>query len=152
MEDTFPRKNNTEIKVISIDSFDFSKPIVNQICERYNISGRQISKEWNKIFVKPGYRAEIKFIDGKNVQVTIHRGSFGRTMSDFHRLRGYEGHWTNILWAILYDLSCFALLVFAFTGIYLWWILERKKTTGLLLLLLSSGLTVFTIIYIFLVC
>lgn len=152
MEDVFPRKTAPEIKIISIDSFDLSKPIHEQICERYNIRGTQVSKEWHKAYVKPGYRAEIKFIEGKKVQLKIDRGSFGRTMSDFHRLRGYTGHWTHIVWALLYDLSCMALLVFAFTGLYLWCRLERKKTAGFLLLMLSTGLTVFTIVYIFWVC
>ena len=46
-------------------------------------------------------------------------------MNDFHRLRAYTVD--HKVWAVFYDLSCIALFVFAFTGVYLWWKLEEKS-------------------------
>lgn len=129
---------------------------VAEICRHYNISGEESvnrnNNENSYSYFRPGYKAELFFSKkDTSVYVKIQKGNFGRVMNDFHRLRGYKGSWTHIVWAFLYDLSCIALLIFAFSGIYLWWKLERKKQIGIIFLFASTGITVFTIWYIFLI-
>lgn len=151
-----------------MDRIDFSKNVpfkkdisqseaLAEICRQYNIKGDESIKQKNdgsKVysFIRPGYKAEINFIKADtSALVEIRKGNFGKVMNDFHRLRGYKGDWTHMLWAGLYDLSCIALLIYAFSGVYLWWKLERKKLMGILFLLASTGLIVFTIWYIALI-
>lgn len=37
-----------------------------------------------------------------------------------HILRGFEGGWAYTAWAVMYDTSCFAMILFAITGIIIW--------------------------------
>ena len=155
----FPRKNVKSIseKVVWKNNMAEDEAI-NNISTQYCIHGvkNKIIKAnggRNYIFTRPGYRAEIIFTEGQDsIQVKINKGTFWSAMNDFHRLRGFTGSWTHKVWAVLYDLSCIALLVFAFTGVYLWWKLERNKRIGTIFIFLSTGLSVFTIWYLMAVC
>ena len=42
-----------------------------------------------------------------------------------HILRGFKGGWEYTAWAVMYDVSCFALIIFAITGIIMW--LKRRR-------------------------
>ena len=159
MGNIFPRENVITIseKVALKDKLSEEETVTN-ISTQYEIHGvkNKITKTNggnNYAFTRPGYRAEINFIEGQDsIQVIIRKGTFWSGMIYFHRLRGITGGWSHKVWIVLYDLSCIALLVFAFTGIYLWWKLERKKLLGIVFLFLSTGLTVFTIWYLMVVC
>ncbi|MDH3445297.1 MAG: hypothetical protein OEN50_15335, partial [Deltaproteobacteria bacterium] len=69
------------------------------------------------------------------------------TMVSFHRLRGYGGGVLYSLWSLLYDLASFSLIIFAFTGKYLWYRLTKKKTLGWIFLGISYGYAAVTIFY-----
>ncbi len=154
----FPRKNVKSIteKVAMINKQP-EEEVVKVISGQYDIHGEKhlnskINGGSSYIFTRPGYRAEIIFTQGQDsIQVRVRQGTFWSAMNDFHRLRGYST-WSHKVWAVLYDLSCIALLVFAVTGVYLWWKLERKKLPGILFMFLSTGLTIFTIMYLLAVC
>lgn len=159
MENIFPRKNvKTLSEKVALKSNKAEAEAINEISSRYNIHGREsnitnANGGRNYTFIRPAYRADIIFVEGKDsIKVNIKEGTFWSAMNDFHRLRGYAGSWTHKVWAMLYDLSCIALLVFAFTGVYLWWKLERKKRLGTIFIFASTGITVFTIWYLMAVC
>jgi len=42
-----------------------------------------------------------------------------------HILRGFKGGWAYTAWAVMYDTSCFAMILFAITGIIMWF--KRRK-------------------------
>ena len=42
-----------------------------------------------------------------------------------HMLRGFKGGWAYTAWAVMYDVSCFAMILFAITGIIMWF--KRRK-------------------------
>ena len=129
-----------------------------EICKRFNIRGEETIKtlpgdKKSYSFYRAAYRAEIIVNNGgRNAMVKIREGNFWAAMNDFHRLLGFNGNWAHKLWYISYDLSCIALIVMALTGVYLWWKLEKKKKVGIVFLFLSTGLTLFTIMYILAVC
>ena len=154
----FPRKNVLSVtEKIALKKNQAEEDAVSEITMQYNIHGTENKLSTanggrNYVFTRPGYRAEINFVQGQDsINVRIRKGTFWSAMNDFHRLRGFTS-WSYIIWALFYDLSCVALLVFAFTGIFLWWKLERKKWLGTIFIFLSTGLTVFTIWYLIVVC
>jgi hypothetical protein len=153
--DIFPQMtSNILTEKIAIKYNQTETETITEICKQHNIYGEQsidtgTNGMRNYLFFRPGYRAELTFtVPESFVLVKIDEGTFGSVMNDFHRIRGYNGSWTHILWSILYDLCCMALLIFAFTGVYLWWKMEPKKLTGVIFLLISTGITAFTIAYI----
>ena len=158
LESAFPRiSKETTVQTLPVESNDSEEKIIRDLCTRFSIHGDlriTTSSGENKVyrFIRPGYRAELRRVHVDSVQVSIKEGTFGSVMNDFHRLRGYEGNWIHILWAFLYDLSCISLLVFSFSGVYLWWKMEKIKRTGVGFLLVSTAITGFTIIYFYQVC
>ncbi len=42
-----------------------------------------------------------------------------------HMLRGFKGGWEYTAWAVMYYVSCFAMILFAITGIIMWF--KRRK-------------------------
>ena len=158
LEDVFPRINKETInQKMAIDRDAPDRRTLKDVCERFDIYGELSTKPSSNgrtayHFFRPGYRAEISFINADSVQLRIHEGTMASVMNDFHRLRGYKGSWTHLAWAFLYDLSCVALIVFAFSGVYLWWKLERNKRTGVIFLIVSTSITAFTILYLYQVC
>jgi hypothetical protein len=62
----------------------------------------------------------------------------------------YGGGWLYNLWVVFYDLASLALIVFAITGVYMWYKLEGRKRLGWILLGLSfayAGAMVLYLIY-----
>jgi hypothetical protein len=159
MGKTFPRRmtgivsESTGLKENQTES-----GALEEICLHYKIHGREsriANPDGRTIyaFSRPGYRAEIVFIRGESaIRINIREGTIWSVLNDFHRLKGYSGSWINMIWALFYDLSCIALLIFALTGVYLWWKLERRKLAGVLFMSFSTGLTVFTFWYLMAVC
>jgi hypothetical protein len=68
-------------------------------------------------------------------------------MHQFHRLHGYQGDPAYVLWAFIYDLSSLSMIIFALSGVYLWYKVERRRLAGWLILTGSTLLTAATIIY-----
>ena len=85
--------------------------------------------------------------DSDSVKLIVKKKNLAATFHHFHRLHGYYGGWNYILWAFFYDLSALSMIVFAFTGVYLWYKTERVKWPGFLILLVSTLITAFTIYY-----
>jgi len=159
MGGTFPRAlKETLSEQVAVPAGRTESENITEICKRYNIYGEETVKPiaGNKksyAYFRPAYRAEI-LLDGSGstARVKISEGTFWSAMNDFHRLRGYAGSWTHRLWSLFYDLSCISLVVMALTGAYLWWKMERKKRLGIIFLFISTGLTVFTVMYLIAVC
>jgi uncharacterized iron-regulated membrane protein len=158
LESAFPRKSKeTTLQTVPVEKNDSEEQIIRDLRTRFSIHGDlriTTSRGGNKVyrFLRPGYGAELRRVHVDSVQVSIKEGTIGSVMNDFHRLRGYEGNWIHVLWAFLYDLSCISLLVFSFSGVYLWWKMEKIKKTGVAFLLVSTAITAFTIIYFYQVC
>ncbi len=84
---------------------------------------------------------------GDHVSITTSEENIVETMVGFHELHGYVGGKLYNLWAFLYDLASFSLIVFAFSGIYLWYRLTKKKLLGWVCLAISYGYAAVTMLY-----
>jgi hypothetical protein len=70
-----------------------------------------------------------------------------QTLVGFHRLHRYGGGWVYNLWMVFYDLASFSVILFAASGVYLWYKLTRRRALGWTCLAASFGFTAGTILY-----
>lgn len=154
-EDTFKRKE-IELeqikKPISSGIITSEHSLIQWLSEELEIRGQYRSEEnVNSItvhFSHPGTLTSAKVLKGVDtVFITIQKGNTYAVMHNFHRLHGYHGGMNYFVWSVFYDLSAASMILFAVTGLYLWWKTTRKRLVGLLVLLSFTALTAFTIIY-----
>lgn len=103
---------------------------------------------WEFGYSRPGTWYEA-VVNPRGDRVTIKRTDAGaaQTLVGFHRLHGYGGGWVYDLWMVVYDLASFSMIVFAVTGVYLWYKLTRRRALGWVMLAVGVGFTVATMIY-----
>jgi hypothetical protein len=103
---------------------------------------------WVFRYSRPGtFHEAVLAPAGDSVRITTRNENAIGTMVDFHRLHGYGSGKLYSVWALLHDLASFSLIVFAFTGIYLWYRLTKKKLLGWILLGISYGYAAATVLY-----
>ena len=65
------------------------------------------------------------------------------TMVGFHRVHGYGGGWLYDFYILMMDLASVATILFGLTGLYLWYILiKKKKKWGPIILAAGIGYTI----------
>ena len=116
--------------------------------ERFDIRGQRMPPtrkkdgSWRFNYSRPGtvYEAVVS-ADGGKVTVTEKKLRFERTMNGLHRQKGYGGGRIYSLWSLLYDLASAALVVFAVSGVFLWWKSTSGHLPGCICLALGCGFT-----------
>lgn len=73
------------------------------------------------------------------------RGDWRAVLIRLHRNHSYAGGPVRAVWAAFHDLAALAMIVFAATGVLLWWKLEKRKWPGFVVLGLSTVLFVYTL-------
>ncbi|MEW6750888.1 MAG: PepSY-associated TM helix domain-containing protein [Candidatus Latescibacterota bacterium] len=106
---------------------------------------------WRFRYWRPGtaYEAVVS-VRGDSVRITQSRDSLRRTLVGFHRLHRYGDGWLYSLWAFCYDLAGLSLILFAVTGVWMWYRMTRRHLLGWLLLGMSfayAGATILYLIY-----
>ncbi len=103
---------------------------------------------WRFRYFRPGtFHEAVVAADGKSVTITSRDETAHATMVGYHRLHGYGGGWLYDVWAVLYDLASLSMILFAISGIYLWYRLTRRKLVGWIFLGVSYGYAGMTILY-----
>ena len=102
-------------------------------------------------FTRPGTAFQVVIVPGTNL-LTVTRKDFGfaGVANGMHRLRGYNGGWRFWAWSLLYDLASLALILFALTGILLWYQSTSRRLTGWLFLAAGCGFTASMVLYLML--
>jgi hypothetical protein len=97
---------------------------------------------WRAKFASASRRTEASWQPGSDeVQLEIRPASFGPSFTTLHRVHGAHGGVAYLLFALLVDLVGVAMIVYAITGVILWWQIKRKRTLGLSVLGAGSALT-----------
>lgn len=97
---------------------------------------------WRAKFASASQRTELTWRPASDdVQLEIRPASFGPSFTTLHRVHGAHGGAAYLLFAVLVDLVGVAMIVYAITGVILWWKIKRKKRLGLGLLGAGSALT-----------
>lgn len=105
---------------------------------------------WQLTWSRPGdVQQALVHPDGR-VEVTESTQNFAGTLNAFHRLHGYSGGGLYVFWALLYDLASASMIVFALSGIYLWYKITRRRALGWAMLAISflyAGGTILYLVY-----
>jgi hypothetical protein len=98
-----------------------------------NLKGRTEFRQdnndnWIFHFNIPGEGYQIKLTPAQDtlyIQRSSQEMNFYTVAQRIHILRGFKGGWEYTAWAVMYDVSCSAMMVFAITGIVMWF--RRRK-------------------------
>ena len=109
---------------------------------------RKKDGSWRFEYFRPGLLHEAT-VGPAGDRVTIKRSDFGaaQTLVGFHRLHGYGGGWVYDLWMVVFDLASFSMILFAVTGIYLWYKLTKRHALGWAMLGTSFAFAIGTVLY-----
>lgn len=113
------------------------QPLANKIANEYQLNGRfSYSYDWQHrlefIYNRPGHVSTVKFnqeLDTVNIKHEI-KATFGEINTRLHRIHGFSGGLLYYFWAILLDLAGISAIVFAITGIIMWYRLRKKFWYG----------------------
>ncbi len=125
----------------------------NEIKQQFALSGR-MGYQHNKdssisyLIYRPGIRNEILVHQDLDSIVIkrIENTSIHEIAKRLHRTYGFKGGWKYILWAILYDITAFSFILFAVTGIIIWF-KHRKVFRWGWFVLLPTIILAFIMIY-----
>lgn len=126
--------------------------LVKRIREEFLLRGqyqvRQNGERTIVTFRHPGLEANaVVNSRSDTVTVTTRKKNLVNVLHQFHRLHGYYGGWNYLAWAFVYDLSSVSMILFALTGLYLWYRTERVRWPGWTILLVSTVFVIYTLIY-----
>jgi hypothetical protein len=96
--------------------------------------------------VRPGTIQQVDIPhDGDMVTITTTRENVVGVLAQLHRVHGYGGGWVWNAFVLFNDLASASCIVFALSGVYLWWMTAKRKIWGVLCLGASCAYTVGTI-------
>ena len=85
--------------------------------------------------VRPGMIQQVEIPrDGDTVTITTTRENLAGMLGQLHRVHGYSGGWTWNAFVLFNDLASASCIVFALSGVYLWWKTAKRKVWGVLCL------------------
>jgi hypothetical protein len=97
---------------------------------------------------RPGTTHQFELSKGADtLTITTRSENLAGVLSQLHRVHGYGGGWMRNLFVLFNDLASASCVVFAFTGVYLWWKTARRKTLGFCCLGVSCAYGVGMILY-----
>ena len=154
-EDNFQRKDEQVEKMshaISPVQTLNNDSLAQWLKQKFNIRGqykvRQDDHQSVVNFWHPGTVTEVRITHrADSVYLTTKKGNLYTTMHHFHRLHGYQGGMNYYAWSFIFDLSALSMIVFALSGLYLWYKTERERLAGWVVMITFTTLTALTIIY-----
>lgn len=105
----------------------------NEIKQQFDISGRMEyhrnkNNSLSYLIYRPGFRHEI-LVKQKMDSIVIKRienNYFTEVSKRLHRMHGFNGGWKYVVWGIIYDITAIAFILFAITGLLIWF--KHRKT------------------------
>jgi hypothetical protein len=96
----------------------------------------------------PGTMARVDIPAGQNVaNVTTQRVGFVGTLIMLHKVSGYDRNLLFDAYALFCDLAGLSMLLFAASGVYLWWKRVKHRTWGILCLSASCAYAIGMMLY-----
>jgi hypothetical protein len=103
---------------------------------------------WAFNFFHPGHETLLTLAPGAGrLEITERTHGWQRILIGLHRLHGYGGGPFYNLWAFLMDLASFSMIVFAVTGVWMWFHLTRRRWPGYLILAAGAAYTLSMFVY-----
>src|SRR5205085_347781 len=131
--------------------------LARRLQREFGLSGQSSTPEHRKDgslrinYVRPGTTIQAS-INPLTRRITITRKEFAfyGVANGLHRLRGYHGGWPYWTWSLLYDLASVALIIFALSGVILWYKSTARHLAGWVCLAASCAFTTSMILYLML--
>ncbi len=129
--------NHTKIPVekpMKEDPGEYTKYLKKKLDLKGRTEYRKDNKEnWIFHFMMPGDAYQIRLTPAQDtlfIQHSVQEMTFYMVLHRIHILRGFKGGWEYTAWAVMYDVSCFAMIIFAITGIIMWYRKRRQYRKG----------------------
>ena len=150
-------KTSVETNSFAFVANETDSALATRLQRQFSLSGQSSTPERRKDgslrlnYVRPGTTIQT-VINPVTRQIVITRKEFAfhGLANGLHRLRGYHGGWQYWIWSLLYDLASLALIVFAITGVVLWYQSTARHVAGWICLAASCGFTTAMILYLML--
>jgi hypothetical protein len=84
---------------------------------------------------------------GDTATITTTRENLAGVFVQLHRVHGYGGGWLWNAFVFFNDLASASCILFAITGVYLWWKTAKRKAWGVLCLGASCAYTIGMVLY-----
>jgi len=106
--------------------------------DRYDYKGRYNYRQlnngnWDFYFNFPGDQIKVTLTPAQDT-LFIQHTEIERTLKTIshhlHGMRGFTGGWVYTTWALFYDLSAAAMILFGITGIYMWFRGRKRFPSG----------------------
>ena len=98
--------------------------------------------------VRPGSMVRVDVVPGSHVvRLTTQRVGWIQTLIMLHKIAGYDDEPLFDLYALFSDLAGFSMILFAFTGIYLWWKRVKNHALGIAFLMASCAYAIGMMLY-----
>jgi hypothetical protein len=75
----------------------------------------------------------------RQIHVTTQRVGLVGTLIMLHKVNGYDDQWLFDAYALFCDLAGLSMILFALSGVYLWWKRAKNRTWGILCLAASCA-------------
>ncbi|GJM27688.1 MAG: hypothetical protein DHS20C17_03230 [Cyclobacteriaceae bacterium] len=87
-------------------------------------------------YERAGKSFEVRLYAGeKTAEIKKNNGNLPAVLVGFHRIRGFEGPWPYLIYAVLLDIVGISLILFAITGAILWLKLLKNSLTAWIIFL-----------------
>ena len=113
---------------------EYAKYLKNQYAYKGRYGYRQQENgNWDFHFQFPGEQVKVTLTPSQDT-LFVETTEVDRTLMtiahNLHALRGFTGGWVYTLWALYYDLSAIAFILFGITGIYMWFKNRKRYPSG----------------------
>ena len=150
----FPDRTSETTRLVEFPTTAEQRADLDSLAERaareFDLRGRtETSRDDERIslrFSRLASERELVLAPGAPPSLVERQLGFGSIASRIHQLSGYAGGAGYFLWALLLDVTAVSLLVFAASGVVLWWRL-RGDLLGGCLLGASTAWTLFYLVW-----
>ena len=153
-----------EVREIVVEGFGAAPPkggyareqaqaIADELAALHNLRGRPGRPQhwrngtWFFPYQRPGTVEEIRIKPDHRAIITIKEASFAGTMNRLHHFHGYGGGARFWLWGLMVDVVSAATILFAISGIYMWYVLKKDHRLGWIVLGGSTAYAVGSILF-----
>ena len=132
---------NTDTLNVNVSKTYSPEEAITYLLDSLDISGkRMFTNEWGNGVINANVRRPTHnyqlWLSTERDQLVLRTTEHNlyETITAYHRLHMYGGGVKYDLFLFLQDMMSFSLLVFAITGVYMWWRLIKNKTLGWIML------------------
>lgn len=121
-------------------SAEQAQAIADALAKEHSLRGRPDKVQhwdngtWFFSYQRPGSVEEIRIKPNHTAHITIKEAAFAGLMNRLHHFHGYDGGGRFWLWGLFVDIASAAMIFFAASGIYLWYVLKKDRRLGWIIL------------------